>query len=94
MFRWPLHIAGLIAIALITSINIPRVATGLQISGSRKPDRAALTSLVTELRADERRDLKSVFVSIDGAAALEEYFNGDRPRGSNGGADPTHAQLG
>jgi CubicO group peptidase (beta-lactamase class C family) len=42
-------------------------------------DRAALTSLVTELRADERRDLNGVFVSIDGATALEEYFNGEGP---------------
>ena len=42
-------------------------------------DRAAVASLITELRADERRDLNGVFVSIDGATALEEYFNGEGP---------------
>jgi CubicO group peptidase (beta-lactamase class C family) len=66
MLRRTLHIVAPIA-CLIT------------LSGSGKIDRAALTSLVTELRADERRDLKGVFVSIDGATALEDYFNGDGP---------------
>lgn len=78
-FRRLLHVVSLIAIALITSINVPRVATGLQLSGSAKIDRAVLTSLVADLRADERRDLKGVFVSIDGGAVFEEYFNGDGP---------------
>jgi CubicO group peptidase (beta-lactamase class C family) len=53
------------------------IACLITLSGSGKIDRPALASLVTELRADERRDLKGVFVSVDGAAALEEYFNGD-----------------
>jgi CubicO group peptidase (beta-lactamase class C family) len=63
-------------------IGIPRPATGQQPSGSgksEKVDRAALTSLVTELRADERRDLNGVFVALDGATVLEEYFNGEGP---------------
>jgi CubicO group peptidase (beta-lactamase class C family) len=57
----------------------------LAINGSGAPpdsvriDRAAVAALITELRADERRDLKGVFVSIDGATALEEYFNGEGP---------------
>jgi CubicO group peptidase (beta-lactamase class C family) len=57
----------------------------LPIVGSGAPpdsvriDRAAVASLITELRADERRDLNGVFVSIDGATALEEYFNGEGP---------------
>jgi CubicO group peptidase (beta-lactamase class C family) len=73
----PLHIVCLIA--LITIVGVPRAATGGQPSGSVHIDRAALASLVTELRADERRDLNGVLVSIDGATALEEYFNGEGP---------------
>jgi CubicO group peptidase (beta-lactamase class C family) len=55
------------------------IACLITLSGNGTIDRAALTSLVTELRADERRDLKGVFVSMNGATVLEEYFNGDGP---------------
>ncbi len=69
----------LLSIALIAVAAVPRTATGGPSAGRLRIDRAALTSLVTELRADERRDLNGVFVSIDGATALEEYFNGEGP---------------
>jgi CubicO group peptidase (beta-lactamase class C family) len=66
-------------IGIGVGIGIKRPATGQRASDSAKTDRGALTALVTELRADERRDLKGVFVAIDGASVLEEYFNGDSP---------------
>jgi len=66
-------------IALIVVVGVPRAVMGGQPSGRVRIDRAALASLVTELRADERRDLNGVLVSIDGATALEEYFNGEGP---------------
>lgn len=81
MLGRPLHVVVPITlIALVLPIGIPPAATGQQPSGTGKSaqiDRAALTSLVTELRADERRDLNGVFVAIDGATVLEEYFNGE-----------------
>ena len=42
-----------------------RGVSGEQSSGRGQIDRAALASLVAELRADERRDLNGVFVAID-----------------------------
>lgn len=70
------------AILLIASIAVASVlarhAAGQQPrSIPEKVERAALTSLIAELRADERRDLNGVFVAIDGAPVLEEYFNGE-----------------
>lgn len=79
MLRPLLQIVSLIAVALLISIDSPRVATGRQLSGGGTIDRALLAPLVAELRADERRDIKGVFASIDGGAVLEEYFNGDGP---------------
>jgi CubicO group peptidase (beta-lactamase class C family) len=62
---------------IIIVVGTPGSATGGPPAASVRIDRAALASLITELRADERRDLNGVFVSIDGATALEEYFNGE-----------------
>jgi CubicO group peptidase (beta-lactamase class C family) len=79
----PLHVVlvtALITIPVATIvIGSQRRAPAEQLAGSGTVDRAALASLVSELRADERRDLKGVVASIDGATVLEEYFNGDGP---------------
>lgn len=70
-------------VALASMLSAPRASTGEgqgeQPTARMRVDRAALASLVADLRADERRDLNGVFVSIDGDTALEEYFNGEGP---------------
>jgi CubicO group peptidase (beta-lactamase class C family) len=68
-------IAGFAGLVVMLSM---REATAGQ-SSSAPVDRAAIAAMVAELRADEHRDLNGVLISIDGAIALEEYFNGERP---------------